>query len=227
MTVHNWVTSDQVNHYLMQLGDDEPEVLHELREETSKHRMAKMTLSFSQIQLLSWLLKLINAKHYLELGVFTGYSSTAAALALPPDGTVTACDINVGYTNIARSFWQKANVTDKITLHLQPALITLDELLAEGKESFFDFILIDADKPTTPDYYERCVKLLRIGGIIMIDNILLGGRVIPKPDEDTKILSANIAIMRQFNQQIKMDNRICPLALPMGDGTILLKKLTK
>lgn len=227
MTVHNWVTSDQVNHYLMQLGDDEPEVLRELREETSKHRMAKMTLSFSQIQLLSWLLKLINAKHYLELGVFTGYSSTAAALALPPDGTVTACDINVGYTNIARSFWQKANVTDKITLHLQPALITLDELLAEGKESFFDFILIDADKPTTPDYYERCVKLLRIGGIIMIDNILLGGRVIPKPDEDTKILSANIAIMRQFNQQIKMDNRICPLALPMGDGTILLKKLTK
>ena len=222
MSRRDWTNDDHLVQYLWQLGETEPDVLRELRLQTANHRMAKMALSPTQSQLLIWLLKLINAKHYLELGVFTGYSSTAAALALPEDGIVTACDINVNFAEIARSFWEKAGVTHKVTLYLQPALITLNELLDEGKNNFYDFILIDADKPTTPEYYECALKLLRTGGLIMIDNILLGGRVLEQ--DKNGAIAPSITIMQQFNLTLKTDCRVTPIALPMGDGTILLSK---
>ncbi len=222
MTVQTNNLSEQTIAYLWQLGGAEPDILKQLRQQTATHRMAKMSLAPAQVQFMCWLLKLINATHYLELGVFTGYSSTAAALTLPEQGTVTACDINITFTDIARTYWEKANVAHKIQLHLQPALITMQELVDEGKTDYFDFILIDADKPSTPQYYEAALKLLRLGGLIMIDNILLGGRV-PNVQKNEET-SNSILVMEQFNAQLQLDKRITPIALPMGDGTLLIRK---
>ncbi len=224
MSCQDLICDDQLARYLWQLGEPEAEVLHTLRTQTASHRMAKMALSPTQAQLITWLLRLIDARHYLELGVFTGYSSTAAALALPEDGTVTACDVNMSFTRIARSFWEKAAIAHKITLHLQPALMTLTQLIEEGKTGFYDFILIDADKPTTPEYYELSLTLLRKGGIIMIDNVLLGGRVLEQSQQAGERVAPSIGIMQKFNLSLKTDCRVTPIALPMGDGTILLRK---
>ncbi|WP_434777643.1 class I SAM-dependent methyltransferase [Neisseria sp. Ec49-e6-T10] len=224
MSRQDWTNDQNVAQYLQGIGLAEPEILKELRQQTADHRLAKMAISPSQAQFLMWLVKLINAKHYLELGVFTGYSSTAVGLTLPEDGTVTACDINKSFTDIAQQFWHKAGIDHKITLHLQPALFTLDELLEDGKINYYDLILIDADKPTTPQYYERCIKLLKIGGLIVIDNILLGGRILDNELKCSEDVPASINIMRQFNQNLHQDHRISPIALPMGDGTIILRK---
>ena len=158
----------------------------------------------------------------LEVGVFTGYSSTAMALALPEDGKITACDINVTFTDIARETWQAAGVAYKISLHLQPALLTLDDLIAQGESESYDLALIDADKPPTPKYFERCLQLVRSGGVIAIDNILLGGRVMNEAAENDP---PSLDILRHFNQNLPHDTRIIPITLPIGDGlTLLLKK---
>lgn len=221
MTIQpNQFTSLQ-QQYLVKINPAEPPILTELRNETANHRKHNMSIAPEQAQLMIWLSQLIQARYYLEIGVYTGYSSTAMAMALPQDGHITACDINVTYTDIARKYWQKAGVSAKIDLYLQPALITLDHLIAHQKTGHYDLVLIDADKTPTPHYYERCLQLVRSGGIIAIDNVFLHGRVMQAEQARD---SESIKILRQFNASLVHDSRIRMLTLPLGDGLTLIQK---
>ncbi|MDO5068903.1 MAG: O-methyltransferase [Neisseria zoodegmatis] len=222
MATHIHNIDPKLGAYLNRIGEVEHPALTALRERMATHRLGKMAIAPAQAALLTWLARLIRAERYLEVGVFTGYSSTAMALALPPHGTVTACDINVTFTDIARETWQAAGVEHKITLHLQPALLTLDDLIDAGETGTYDIALIDADKPPTPEYYERCLQLVRSGGVIAIDNVLLGGRVLDPADENSP---PALGILQAFNEGLPQDKRIIPITLPVGDGlTLLLKK---
>lgn len=222
MTVDTQNTPPGLQAYLNRIGEPEHPVLQALRGRTQNHRLGKMALAREQAALLTWLAQLIRAERYLEVGVFTGYSSTAMALALPEHARITACDISVTFTDIARETWRQAGVEHKIELHLQPALLTLDGLIAQGLENTYDMALIDADKPPTPQYYERCLQLVRSGGIIAIDNVLLGGRVMEEGGLDRP---PSIAVLQDFNRRLPLDGRIVPITLPIGDGlTLLLKK---
>lgn len=222
MTVDTQNTPPGLQAYLNRIGEPEHPVLQALRGRTQNHRLGKMALAREQAALLTWLARLIRAERYLEVGVFTGYSTTTMALALPEHARITACDISVTFTDIARETWRQAGVEHKIELHLQPALLTLDGLIAQGLENTYDMALIDADKPPTPQYYERCLQLVRSGGIIAIDNVLLGGRVMEEAGRDR---SPSIAVLQDFNRRLPLDGRIVPITLPVGDGlTLLLKK---
>lgn len=191
----------------------------QLRQETQQHPLGQMQISPEQGQLMALLVQLIGAKKTLEVGVFTGYSTLAVALALPTDGKIIACDVSEAYTAIARRYWQQANVADKIELRLAPALDTLDQLLATGQANTFDFAFIDADKSNYDNYYERSLQLVRPGGLIAIDNVLWSGRVAaPNPDNRTRSIHA-------LNQKLHHDERISLSLLPLGDGlTLALKR---
>jgi predicted O-methyltransferase YrrM len=209
---------DHLYDYLMSVSVREHPVLTELREVTCSHPRAGMQISPEQGQFMALLLKLIGARNTLEIGVFTGYSSLATALALPADGRVIACDVNAEYTAIGRAHWQKAGVAEKIDLRLAPATETLAALIKEGKSGAFDFAFIDADKTSYDAYYEACLQLLRPGGLIAIDNVLWGGEVAhPAQDDDTAALQA-------LNRKLHKDERIDLSLLPIGDGLTLARK---
>lgn len=224
MSDYSWGIAPALQSYLRGINPAEAPVLQALRATTAQLRQGKMVIAPEQAQLLTWLVSLISARTYLEIGVFTGYSSTAMALALPDNGHITACDISVTYTDIARHYWQLAGVRSKIDLHLQPAIITLDTLIAQGKCNDYDLALIDADKTPTPQYFERCLKLLRPGGILAIDNILLHGRVTSPQAATTSADSLSVATMQAFNASLAQDKRISILTLPIGDGLTLAQK---
>lgn len=158
--------------YLLSVSLREPEILLQLRRETAQHSRANMQVAPEQGQFLAFLVKLIGAKKTLEVGVFTGYSSLSVALALPPDGKIVACDVSEEFTSIARRYWEKAGVADKIDLQLAPGTETLEYLIAQGQGETFDFAFIDADKENYDRYYELALKLVRLGGLIAIDNVL-------------------------------------------------------
>lgn len=221
MTVETWSIAPELAQYLHAIGPSEPDVLQALRQRNEGHRLGKMSLAPEQAQLLTWLAKLIGAKNYLELGVFTGYSSTAMALALPDDGKVVACDLNASFTALAQEAWLEAGVQDKIELRLQPALFSLQELLDEGWHNRFDMAFIDADKAPTPQYVDLCLDLVRVGGIIAIDNVLLGGRVLQDANSKSP---PSVAILQQFNLAMPKDPRYTAITLPVGDGMTLLIK---
>jgi caffeoyl-CoA O-methyltransferase len=193
-------------------------VLHELREETSGLPMAQMEIGADQGQLMALLARTIGARRYLEIGVFTGYSALAMALALPDDGYVLALDVSDEWTSVARRYWERAKVAHKIDLRLAPALDTLDAIRAEKTEPF-DVAFIDADKANTAKYFERCLELVRPGGLILVDNVLRGGAVIdPENDEpETQIL-------RQLNERAPNDERIDVVLLPICDGILVARK---
>lgn len=156
--------------------------LARLREFTASYPRGGMQISPEQGALLQLLIKLMGARRTIEVGVFTGYSALAVALALPPEGTILACDVSDEFTSIARPYWQRAGVAGKIDLVLEPALQTLDARIAAGQSGQFDFAFIDADKSNYDGYYERCLTLLRPGGLIAIDNTLWSGRVAQSVD---------------------------------------------
>ncbi len=189
-----------------------------LREATRTHPHAGMQISPEQGQLMALLVKLIGARRTIEVGVFTGYSTLVVALALPADGQVLACDISDEYTRVGREFWERAGVAHKIRLVLAPAAATLDERIAAGDVGRYDFAFIDADKTGYDDYYERCLKLVRTGGLIAVDNTLWSGKVAqPSTDADT------VALQR-FNEKLHRDERIDLALLPLGDGFTLARK---
>jgi len=211
---------DRLYAYLQSVSVREPEILTELRHETAQHPMAGMQISPEQGQLMALLVQLIGATKTLEVGVFTGYSSLVVALALPPDGKIIACDVSEEYTAIARRYWQKAEVADKIDLRIAPALETLDRLLAEGQANTFDFAFIDADKSSYDDYYERALQLVRVGGLIAIDNVLWSGAV-----SDPSITNTSTEKIRALNQKLHQDDRITLSLIPIADGlTLALKR---
>ncbi|NER30470.1 MAG: methyltransferase domain-containing protein [Symploca sp. SIO1C4] len=210
----------ELYNYLLSISLREPEILTQLRQETAQHTMSRMQTAPEQGQFMALLVQLMGAKKTLEIGVFTGYSSLAVALALPPEGKLIACDLSQEYTAIARRYWQQAGVADKIELHLAPAVETLDKLLAQGQADSFDFAFIDADKSNYDAYYERSLQLVRPGGLIAIDNVLWSGRVADPQVQDNKTKA-----IRALNQKLSQDQRINLSLVPIADGlTLALKR---
>lgn len=218
MTTRTLQLDDTLYQYMLDVSLREHPVLAELREANRSHPLARMQIAAEQGQFMQWLVKLLDARNTIEIGAFTGYSALAVALALPQDGRVAACDISREYTDIARTYWEKAGVAHKIELRIAPALETLDALLAQGNAGSFDFAFIDADKTGYEAYYERCLVLLREGGVIVVDNVLWSGRVAqPAEDDDT-------AALQDFNRKLRNDDRIDLSMLPLGDGLTLARK---
>lgn len=206
--------------YLLSVSLRESAILQQLRAETSRLPAAMMQIAPEQGQFMALLVQLIGAKKTLEVGVFTGYSSLAVALALPGDGKVIACDISEEYTAVARRYWNLAGVSERVDLRLAPALETLDQLLAEGEAETFDFAFIDADKENYEGYYERALQLIRHGGLIAIDNVLWGGRV-----TDDRIQDDSTRAIRAFNTKLHLDERVTLSLVPIADGlTLALKR---
>ncbi|OBQ12759.1 MAG: SAM-dependent methyltransferase [Anabaena sp. LE011-02] len=205
--------------YLLSVSLREPTILTQLRQETAQMPRSIMQISPEQGQFMALLVKLIGAKKTLEVGVFTGYSSLVVALALPADGKIVACDVSEEYTSIARRYWQEAGVADKIDLHIAPALETLDNLLTTGEAGTFDFAFIDADKGNYENYYERCLELIRPGGLIAIDNVLWSGKV-----ADTEIQDNQTNKIRALNRKLHEDSRITLSLVPIADGLTLAMK---
>jgi predicted O-methyltransferase YrrM len=189
-----------------------------LRGATQAHAHAAMQIGPDQGQFMALLVRLIGARRTIEIGVFTGYSALAVALALPDDGYVLACDVSDEYTRIGRPYWKAAGVAHKIDLQLAPARSTLDARLAAGDAGKFDFAFIDADKTGYDDYYERCLLLLRAGGLIAIDNVLWSGSVARPAD------TADTAALQALNDKLHYDERIDLSLLPIGDGLTLARK---
>jgi caffeoyl-CoA O-methyltransferase len=212
--------NDELYQYLLAISLREPTLLAELRERTRQLPDANMQIAPEQGQFMQLLISLLGARHTLEIGVYTGYSALATALALPADGRLIACDINPESTAIAQHFWERAGVAQRIELHLRPALDTLGELLATDRAGQFDFAFIDADKQNYGAYFDACLQLLRPGGVIAVDNVLWGGRVIDAAAND----STTVAI-RQFNEKIRCDDRVAISLVPIGDGLTLARKL--
>ena len=211
--------SADLRRYLISTSVREPEVLGRLREETAGLPLAMMQISPEQGQFMALLVKMLRARRCLEVGTFTGYSALWVALALPPDGRLTACDVSAEWTSIGQRYWQEAGVASKIDLHLAPALETLDRLIAQGEEGQYDFAFIDADKGNYWNYYERAVRLLRPGGLIAVDNTLWSGRVADAEDRD-----ATTSVIRDFNTRLGQDPRVLISMLPLGDGVTLIWK---
>lgn len=186
---------------------------------TVQQEHSVMLSSAEEIQLLQNVMRIIGAKKTLDIGVYTGYSAMSMALALPVDGKVVACDISDHFPLMGKPIWEEAGVVNKIELVIAPASNTLQRLLDEGEAGTFDFAFIDADKTNYDNYYEMCLKLLRPGGIIALDNMLWGGSVYnpEKNAEDTVAL-------RNLGKKIHKDDRVNVSFLTIGDGTILAFK---
>ena len=210
--------SQELNAYLERVGVREPDVLRSLREETALMPQAQMQIAVEEGALLSLLVQLLGARRILEVGTFTGYSSTAMALAMPADGRIVCCDISREFTDVARLAWSAAGVDDRIELRLGPALGTLDDLLQEGASASFDLAFIDADKANYAGYYERALRLVRPGGLIAIDNVLWSGRVADPADTD-----ADTEAIRALNEAIAVDERVDVAMVPIADGVTLAR----
>jgi len=220
MSTATIILDEKLREYLLNVSVKESEILRELREETAQMEYSAMQISPEQGAFMSFLVELIQAKRTLEIGVFTGYSALVVAMALPEDGIVTACDVSEEWANVGMKYWKKAQVEDKIDLRIAPALKTLDQLLSEGKQGTYDFAFIDADKIEYQGYFDKSLELLRIGGLIAIDNVLWGGSVI-----DDSIQDSSTKAIRKFNKKLYQDERVSISMVPIGDGLTLACKL--
>lgn len=209
---------DRLYEYLLSVSLREHPLLQQLREETDRLEAAAMQISADQGQFMALLLKLIDAHRVIEIGTFTGYSALVMAQSLPLDGQIICCDTSEEWTGIARRYWKEAGIENKINLRLAPALETLDSLISKGEQDRFDFAFIDADKVNMPNYYERCLQLVRPGGLIAVDNVLWGGDVI-----DPENQKEDTVAIRDFNEHLKIDQRVDLSLVPIGDGLTLAR----
>jgi caffeoyl-CoA O-methyltransferase len=208
--------TDRLYDYALAAGVREPEVFRELREETRKLPDAEMQIAPEQGPLLALLVRLMWARKGIEVGTFTGYSALWVASALPDDGKLICCEVSETFAALARTYWEKAGLADKIDLRMGPALGTLDALLETLEVGTFDYAFIDADKANYDAYYERCLQLVRPGGLIAIDNTLWDGKV-----ADEAVTDADTAAIRALNAKLKDDDRVELSFLPFADGLTL------
>ena len=208
-----------IHAYIERVGFREPAVLARLREETASHPQINMQIAPEQGAVLALLTELTGGRRCLEIGTFTGYSSLAVALALPPDGRLICCDISEAYTATARRFWVEAGVADRVELRLGPAVQTLDALLADGAGDTFDMVFIDADKPAYAEYWERSLRLVRPGGLIVLDNMLFYGRAVDPAQGDQ-----NGQAIHAMNARIAADERVSFVMLGIADGMTVARR---
>ncbi|TWC27259.1 MULTISPECIES: O-methyltransferase [unclassified Pseudomonas] len=216
MTARTLNLDDALYQYLLDVSLRETPLLKRLRDETQAMPMARWQVAPEQGQFLALLVKLIGAKRLLEVGTFTGYSALCMAAALPQGGSLICCDIPGDYNAIARRYWQEAGLAERIDLRLAPALETLAML---NQPEAFDLIFIDADKSNYPNYLEHALRLLRVGGLAVFDNMLWSGRVLEENPE-----SADTRAIQALNRALKDDARVDLSLLPLGDGLTLCRK---
>jgi predicted O-methyltransferase YrrM len=219
MSRRSWSIDDRVRKYLLDHSLREPPVAAELRAATAKLPHGSMQISPEQGQFMALLVQAIGAQRAIEIGTFTGYSALCVAAALPSDGRLVCCDVSAEWTAIGRPYWERAGVAGRIDLRIAPARETLDAMLAQGEAGTYDFAFIDADKTGYAMYYERCLQLVRRGGLIGIDNVLWGGDV-----ADARKRSADTLALRALNDKLHRDERVTLSMLPIGDGLTLAMK---
>jgi len=219
MTRRSLDLTDELYDYLLEISLREPPVMTRLRAETAAMPRAGMQIAPEQGQFMGLLVELIGARLCLELGTFTGYSALAIAEALPPDGRLICCDMDAEATALAERYWAEAGLSDRIQLRLGQALDTLAEIEREYPPGSFDLVFIDADKQPYDRYYETALRLLRRGGLVLLDNVLWMGRVADpaRNDPDT-------AALKRLNQKIHGDARVSLSVLPLGDGLTIARK---
>lgn len=211
--------TDHLYDYLLHQSIRECPILKELQAETATMTGAQMQVSPDQGQFLTLLVKMLQARKAIELGVFTGYSSICIARGLHPSGMLLACDVSDETTKVAQRYWERAHLSDKIKLKIAPAETTLKALLENGEQDSFDFVFIDADKQNYEIYYELSLALLRPGGLIVLDNMLWHGRVADLEDQ-----SAQTKTLRNLTEKIRDDHRVDPSLLSVADGLLLAIK---
>jgi predicted O-methyltransferase YrrM len=224
--------SDELQEYLLDMSLDEPPICERLRHHTLQMEQSNMLSSPEQVQLLLLLAKMLDAQRGLEIGTFTGYTSLRLTLGMPAL-RMTCCDISEEYAAIARRYWNEAAVAERIDLHLAPAMETLDAMIDAGRvgdagdvgraadDGAFDFAYIDADKTGYQDYVERCLTLVRPGGLIALDNTLWSGRVADPADQDEEVVA-----LRRLNSWLHAEagERYDLSLVPIGDGLTLLRR---
>ncbi|MBU0637637.1 MAG: class I SAM-dependent methyltransferase [Planctomycetes bacterium] len=210
--------TDALQAYLVEQTVTETEVMRRLREETDALPLAEMQIAPEQGQFMRLLVELLGARNVLEIGTFTGYSALWLVSGLPADGRLICCDVSEEWTAIARRYWAAAGVAHRIDLRLGPALATIDSLLHAGAAGTFDFVFIDADKENSARYYEQALRLLRVGGLVAVDNAFHGGRVAETAVTDEE------APHRGLNHAVCHDQRVAASLVPVGDGLLLARK---
>ena len=219
MSSRSFAVDPKIEDYVDSVNLPEPELLGRLRRETAAMPEAGMQIGVGQGQFMAMLAKLMGAKRYLELGVFTGYSSLVMASAIPEDGRIVALDVSEAFTSVARKYWKEAGLDHKIDLRIAPALESLDAMIAHGESDTFDIAFIDADKVNIVPYFDRCMKLVRRGGVILIDNVLWSGRV-----TDPAVTDEMTMALKSFNPSLRERNDIDVLMLPIADGITMARK---
>ena len=220
MSPRTLALTDPLHRYVLEASLREPPLLARLRADTAAlGDAARMQIAPEQGQFMALLARLMGARRVLEIGTFTGYSALAVASVLGPDGRLVACDRSADWTAVARRYWQEAGVEGRIDLRIGDALETLTALAAEGGDPF-DMAFIDADKANYHAYFERCLGLLRPGGLVLVDNVLWSGRVADPTDD-----GADTQAIRAFNEALRADERVDISLVPIGDGlTLALKR---
>jgi predicted O-methyltransferase YrrM len=214
MTSRALTLTDDLVQYVRDLGVREHPVLAELRAETQRMPNASMQIAPEQGAFMALLAQLTGATRVLEIGTFTGYSSTAMALALPADGHLICLDVSREWTDRARQAWADAGVADRVDLRIGPAV----QSLAQLEDDSIDLAFIDADKTGYDAYYTGCLRVVRPGGLILIDNVLQSGRVIDPAADDE-----NVRAIRALNERIRADERVDIVLLPLADGLTMAR----
>jgi O-methyltransferase len=219
LAYHRSLLPPALDDYVRSVGARETDVQRRLREETAQLPQAGMQIGADEATLLALLVRMQGARRAIEIGTFTGYSALAVASALPHDGLLTCCDVSREWTAIGQRYWREAGVERRIDLRIAPAADTLRALVGAGHEGSFDFAFIDADKAGYEDYYEQCLRLLRSGGLVAIDNTLWSGWVADAARDD-----ADTSALRRLNLKIHDDDRVDACLLSIGDGLTLARK---
>ncbi len=207
-----------VSDYLLAHSTAQDDVLARLAEETRStfSDSAGMQISSDEGALLTMLVRLTEARNAVEVGTFTGYSSICIARGLAEGGRLLACDVSGEWTQMAERYWAEAGVADRIELRLAPAAETLAALPVEQT---IDFAFVDADKESYPTYYEELVSRLRPGGLILLDNVLLGGRIFDDGEQGERAVA-----MRAVNDRVAADDRVDAVMLPLRDGVTVARR---
>ena len=201
--------------YILNTSVNESDIAKRLREETMTLEMSRMQISPEQGAFMGFMAQLIQAKNYLEIGVFTGYSMLHVVEGMGDDATATGCDLSREWTDIAKGYWLEAKILEQIDIQLDEAIVSLKKL----ESSQFDLAFIDADKENYDVYYEECLRLLKPKALLMIDNIFWGGAVV-----DENIQDADTQAIRALNSKIQTDKRVTATMLTIGDGLMMVQK---